>query len=121
MSSVNLTKAGGHKLIHVTTLGRRTGKPHIVELWFAIANGKVYLSHEGQETDWMKNIAQNPEVTFEIGGKYFKGRGRYMQNGAKETAPGKVALYEKYYGKAEMEIIEDWFSLSKLLMIEPID
>ncbi len=121
MSNVNLTKAGAHKFIHITTLGRRTGKQHVVELWFAIANGKVYLSHEGQETDWMKNIAQNPEVTFEIGGKCFKGRGRYVQDGAEGTSVGKVALYEKYYGKAEREIIEDWFSLSKLLMIEPIE
>ena len=121
MSNAKLAKVGMHKLIHVTTLGRRTGKSHMVELWFAIANGNVYLSHEGQETDWMKNIAKNPEVTFEIGGTQFKGRGRNLQDGTAEAYLGKVALYEKYYGKTTRDIIEDWFSLSKLLMIEPIE
>jgi deazaflavin-dependent oxidoreductase (nitroreductase family) len=121
MSSAKHAKVGTHKLIHVTTLGRRTGKPHVVELWFAMANGNVYLSHEGQETDWMKNIAKNPEVTFEIGGTQFKGRGRKLQDGTEEAWFGRVALYEKYYGKTTREIIEDWFSLSKLLIIEPID
>jgi hypothetical protein len=29
-----------------------------------------------------------------------------------------VALYEKYYGKAGKETIEDWFSLSRLVAIE---
>lgn len=121
MSSGNLAKVEAHKFIHMTPFGRRTGKPPIVELWFAIANDNLYLSHEGQETDWTKTIAQNSEVTYEIGGKRFKGRRRYAQDGAEETSLEKAALYEKYYGKAERETIEDWFSLSKLLMIEPIE
>ncbi len=68
----------------------------------------------------MKNINKNPEVTFEIGGKQFKGRGHYLQ-GSSEAWAGKIALYEKYYGKAEKETIEDWFSLSKLLVIEAVE
>ena len=120
MFSGNLTKVGAHEFIHVTTLGRRTGKPHMVELWFAIANGRVYLSHEGQETDWMRNVTHNPEVTFAVGGKQFRGRGRYVRDGTEEPWLGKVALYEKYYGKATKETIEDWFSTSKLLVMEPI-
>jgi hypothetical protein len=90
-----------------------------VELWFAVRNGKVYLSHEGSETDWMKNIKNNDQISFEIGGKNFTGRAHLLENGIEEAWEAEVTLYEKYYGKAAKEIIEDWFSLSRLIAIEP--
>ena len=48
------------RFIYLTTIGRTSGKPHTVELWFAFSKGKIYLSHEGDlGTDWMKNIARH--------------------------------------------------------------
>jgi hypothetical protein len=67
----------------------------------------------------MKNIRKHGDVSFEIGGKNFTGKARFLENNSNEAWDGKVALYEKYYGKAAKETIEDWFSLSKLLLIEP--
>ncbi|MGD0689475.1 MAG: nitroreductase family deazaflavin-dependent oxidoreductase [Candidatus Bathyarchaeia archaeon] len=114
----NLMKVRSQKLIHLTTKGRKTGRPHSVELWFAASDGKVFLSHEGKETDWMKNIKQNCEVSFEIGGENFTGKGHYINEDPDEAWRCKVALYEKYYEKATKEIIDDWFSLSTLIAIE---
>ena len=115
-SADNLAKVRSQKFIHLTTKGRKTGRPHTVELWFATDEGKVYLSHEGEETDWMKNLKQNGEVSFEIGGEKFTGKGHYVEN-SDEAGRCKVTLYEKYYGKAEKAVIDDWFSLSKLIAI----
>ena len=42
-----------------------------------------------------------------------------LEKGAQEASHAKVALYEKYYGKAVDEIIDDWFSLSQLIAVEP--
>jgi deazaflavin-dependent oxidoreductase (nitroreductase family) len=114
----DLEKVASQKFIHLTTIGRTSGKSHMVELWFAVRNGRVYLSHEGKETDWMKNIKRNGQVSFEIGSKNFDGRARYLEDGTDEAWTGKVVLYEKYYGKATGDVIEDWFSQSRLLLIE---
>ena len=114
----DLAKVGSQKFIHLTTKARRSGKSHTVELWFAVGNGKVFLSHEGEKTDWMKNIGKNGQVSFEIGGKNFNGHARYLVDGTEEAWTGKLALYEKYYGKAAREVIGDWFSLSKLIATE---
>ncbi len=114
----DLTKVASKKFIHLKTIGRKTGLPHVVELWFAVNGSHVYLSHEGEETDWMKNIKNNGQVSFEIGGKNFTGKGRYLRQKEDEAWTAEVALYEKYYGKATKEVIEDWFSLSKILVIE---
>jgi len=81
-------------------------------------DGKLYLSHEGRVTDWMRNIKTNPEVKFEIDGKEFVGKARCLQSDDSETVKAKTALYLKYYGKAEERIIEDWFSLSTLILVE---
>ncbi len=121
MADLNeLASSASEKFIHLTTTGRKTGKPHMVELWFAVNDGKVYLSHEGEETDWMKNIKKNEEVAFEIGGKRFTGKARYLKDREEETWTAKVWLYEKYYGKSSVEVIEDWFSLSRLLLIDAV-
>jgi deazaflavin-dependent oxidoreductase (nitroreductase family) len=121
MSSVNvLARVASEKFVHITTTGRRTGKPHTVEVWFAVNDGKVYLSHEGEETDWMKNIKSNEQVAFEIGGNGFTGNARYLDDLDEEAWTGKVALYEKYYGKASKEVIQDWFSHSRLLLIDAV-
>jgi hypothetical protein len=42
MAGEELQKVASQKLIHLTTTGRKTGKPHTVELWFAVKNGRVY-------------------------------------------------------------------------------
>lgn len=118
VSENDLARVASQKLLRLTTVRRKTGASHTVELWFAVRDGKVYLSHEGKETDWMKNIKKNARVSFEIGDSNFAGKGRYLEKYVDEASTAKVALYEKYYGKASKEVIEDWFSLSKLLVIE---
>lgn len=115
-----LGEVGSAKFIHLTSTGRKTGKPHTVELWFVVNDGRVYLSHEGEETDWMRNIKKNPKIIFEIGEKDFTGTARYLNDPENEAWTAKVALYEKYYGKASKEAIEDWFSLSKLILIDAV-
>jgi deazaflavin-dependent oxidoreductase (nitroreductase family) len=118
MWNKHLAEVAAQKIILLTTWGRKTGKPHTVELWFALNRNKIYLSHEGEETDWMKNIRKNEQVSFEIEGRKFKGRAYSLKESA-EAWTAKVALYEKYYVKASKEVIEDWFSLSTLFLIEP--
>ncbi len=53
---------------YLTTTGRKTGKPHKIEIWFVELDGCYYLcSGGGASADWVKNIRANPEVTFHLG------------------------------------------------------
>ena len=105
------------KFIYLTTRGRKSGKPHTVELWFAIAGGRIYLSHEGDRTDWMKNLVGHGPVSVRVDGVTSKGDARIAERAAREA--GKKALYEKYYGRASNEVIDDWFSLSTVVEVTP--
>lgn len=117
---MNTSGVVNEKYIYLTTKGRRTGKPHTVELWFAVAGNRFYLSHEGKYTDWMRNILKDSLVAFRIGDKQFKGRAHIVKDG-KAFETGKHALYLKYYGKASEDIIDDWFSESTVIEISGID
>ena len=111
---MDIARVAADKYIYLTTIGRRTGRPHTVELWFAVARGNLYLSHEGKYTDWMKNILSNHRVTFMIRGLIGAGTARIVGRGdAFET--GASALYRKYYGDARQEVIDDWFSESTVI------
>ena len=113
---MDLVSVADEKYIYLTTIGRRTGRPHTVELWFAVAQGNLYLSHEGKYTDWMKNILNNNRLTFTIKSLNGEGAARIVGGGdAFET--GKSALYRKYYGAARKDIIDDWFSESTVIEI----
>lgn len=118
MSSQDLARCRPQKFIYLTTKGWKTGRPHTVELWFALIGEKVYLSHEGEETHWMKNIAHNENITFEIGGINFNGIAHHLEGDTEEMIIAKAALYKKYYGMGSRETVDDWFSLSRLLSIE---
>jgi deazaflavin-dependent oxidoreductase (nitroreductase family) len=109
----------GRKLIFLTTRGRRTGKPHSVELWFAVLDDKIYLSHEGRHTDWMKNLQKYDKVNFRIGDSCFSGVARIVAQ-KEGFNKGKHALYAKYYGKASDSVIDDWFTESTVVEISSV-
>ena len=116
---MDVSRVADEKYIYLTTRGRKTGNPHTVELWFAITEKKIYLSHEGAYTDWMKNILEDDRVAFKIGKVQFIGNARIAEAG-KVFELGKHALYLKYYGKADEETIREWFSESTITEISRI-
>ena len=113
---MDFDRVADEKYIYLTTRGRKSGNPHTVELWFAIAGKEIYLSHEGAYTDWMKNILKDNRVEFKIGKIQFKGTARVDESG-KAFELGKHALYLKYYGKATEDTIDNWFSESTIIEI----
>jgi hypothetical protein len=113
---LSLDRIADEKCLYLTTTGRMTGKLHTVELWFAVAGTNIYLSHEGEFTDWMKNLLKDNRVVVEIQGKKWNGTAQIFQRG-EAFGLGKHALYLKYYGPAQKAIIDDWFSASAVIEI----
>jgi len=59
----------------IVTIGRRTGKPHVIEIWFGVMDGAIYLiSGNGPTADWYLNMLADPAVTIRLGGREFTGR-----------------------------------------------
>jgi deazaflavin-dependent oxidoreductase (nitroreductase family) len=50
--------------IDITTIGRKTGQPRRLEIWFYYVDGVPYLSGSPGKRDWYANLLANPNFTF---------------------------------------------------------
>ncbi|HUS16587.1 MAG TPA: nitroreductase family deazaflavin-dependent oxidoreductase [Chloroflexia bacterium] len=90
---------------YLTTTGRRTGKAHTIEIWFALATGVStlhLLAGGGYDADWVRNIQQNPQVSVRIGTTLFAGGGRVVEDAAEEMQ-ARHGVVKKYYGRDVVE------------------
>jgi len=53
-------------LIDMTTIGKKTGKPHTVEIAFHNFDGVLYISGLPGKRDWYANLVANPHFTFHL-------------------------------------------------------
>jgi deazaflavin-dependent oxidoreductase (nitroreductase family) len=83
---------------YLTTRGRVSGRPHRIEIWFALDGDKLYLLSGGRErSDWVKNLCKTPDVTVELGGRVFAGRARIVVD-ADEDGRARALVHDKYAG-----------------------
>ena len=81
---------------YLTTVGRVSGKPHEIEIWFAMENQTLYMLSGGRDrSDWVKNLLHNPEVTVRLAGEHFEGRARLVES-EEEDELARRLLVEKY-------------------------
>ena len=65
--------------VYLTTIGRKTGLPRQIEIWFVEKNGRVYiLAEHGYKAQWVQNILANPAVTVRLGTERWVATGRVL-------------------------------------------
>ena len=101
---MGIDSVAGEQYCYLTTVGRRTGALHTVEIWFGVeAGGKTLyiLSSGGRRSDWVRNMEAMPEVEVKIGEGKFKGRGRIVDDKEEERLARRLVV-AKYYGRSEV-------------------
>jgi deazaflavin-dependent oxidoreductase (nitroreductase family) len=69
------------RVLYLTTVGRKTGKPRTIEIWFVISQRRIYLLAEhGLKAQWVHNIQANPGVTIQIDQRRFRARGQILDD-----------------------------------------
>ena len=105
--STDVSSLAGEDFCYLTTTGRATGKPHEIEIWFALESSTLYLLSGGRDrSDWVKNLRKTPKVAVRIAGQRFQGRARVVE-GAQEDALARRLLVEKY-GPRYSGDLSDW-------------
>jgi deazaflavin-dependent oxidoreductase (nitroreductase family) len=94
---------------YLTTTGRRTGRTHTIEIWFALHDGRVYLlSGGGDRADWLRNLRTTPEVRLRIGTRSTVAKARVLRAGTREDALARELLDGKYQGWREGKRLSSW-------------
>jgi deazaflavin-dependent oxidoreductase (nitroreductase family) len=90
------THLADEQFCYLTTRGRVTGRPHRIEIWFALDGNTLYLLSGGRErSDWVKNLRKTPEVTVELGSEIFIGRARIVDDEG-EDERARALVHDKY-------------------------
>jgi len=65
--------------LYLTTVGRISGEPHEIEIWFVESKGKLYvLAEQFHDAQWVKNIARNPRVRVRLGARSLEATARVL-------------------------------------------
>jgi deazaflavin-dependent oxidoreductase (nitroreductase family) len=82
---------------YLTTVGRVTGDPHEIEIWFAARDATVYfLSGGPDDADWVRNLRREPRVTVRIGGRTSAGIARVIDPDDEEDALARDLVWRRY-------------------------
>ena len=55
------------RVIDITTIGRKTGEPRRIEIWFHRLDGRYYITGTpGRPRDWYANLVAHPGFTFHL-------------------------------------------------------
>jgi deazaflavin-dependent oxidoreductase (nitroreductase family) len=96
---------GAQPFCYLTTSGRVSGRPHTIEIWFALQGRTLYLlSGGGDRSDWVRNLLRHPEVTVRLGHRDapgLPGRARLVEPASDEDERARglvVGKYQPTYG-----------------------
>ncbi|MDQ3987355.1 MAG: nitroreductase family deazaflavin-dependent oxidoreductase [Actinomycetota bacterium] len=104
---------------YVTTVGRRSGQPHEIELWFAVHNGVLFLlAGGGDRSDWVRNLRADPRVEVRVGDKSFPAVAEVIAQGGDSDVARKL-LATKYQGWREGTPLSDWARSALLVALRP--
>ena len=88
--------SGADDYCYLTTTGRRTGRPHRIEIWYAAHGHTLYLlSGGGRSSDWVQNLTAEPTVLVEVDGDIRPARGRVLEGGD-EAERARSLVFSKY-------------------------
>src|SRR5437763_6924509 len=96
----------GEDFCYLTTAGRVSGRPHTIEIWFALKGHTLYMLSGGMDrSDWVKNALRLPDVMVRIQNKVIAGKARLAKD-AEEDALARQLLFEKYQPSSEDDLTE---------------
>jgi deazaflavin-dependent oxidoreductase (nitroreductase family) len=100
MARASLQSIADEQVLYLTTVGRRTGLPREIEIWFIVCRERFYLfSEHGEAARWVKNIRRDPHVDVRVGELRVKALARVLDHERERALWDEVqAIADRKYG-----------------------
>ena len=105
------------RTIDITTIGRVTGRPHRIEMWFHNLDGQLYLTGTPGTRSWYANLQAHPEFTFHLKGTVganLRARATPIQDPARR----RTILARLLDRLGHLEELDAWVCESPLVAVE---
>ncbi len=107
---------------YLTTTGRRTGRPHSIEIWFVAelaGGGSVHVMAGGRHSaDWVRNLVADPAVRLRVGDEEYEARARVVEAGTEEDAGARRRMLAKYATSADDLL--GWGRSALVVAVDPV-
>jgi deazaflavin-dependent oxidoreductase (nitroreductase family) len=104
----NLHNLASEDFCYLTTTGRISGRPHTIEIWFALDGRTLYILAGGRDkSDWVRNVVCTPQVQVRIGETRFNGLARVVEAHGEEDARARKLVLDKYVPRSSDDL-DDW-------------
>jgi deazaflavin-dependent oxidoreductase (nitroreductase family) len=105
MTDPALADARDDDFCSLTTRGRRSGRPHEIEIWFALDRTTLYmLAGAGEASDWVRNLRADPEVTVRVRDVAYRARARVVTDPG-EDRHARDLVFEKFQPRNRGELV----------------
>ena len=105
-------------VVDLETVGRVSGRPRVVEIWFAAAGERLYLLSGGRDNaHWVRNVQADPAVRLHFGEQTFDGQAAVIEGDPDEDI-ARRALATKYQGWREGRRLSEWARTSLPVAID---
>jgi len=95
-----------YRQIKISVIGRKSGRTVSIPVWFVLEGDKLYLLPvQGSDTQWYKNVLQNPSIRIDARGAEAKLRAQPI------TEPNLVkSVIEKFRDKYGAKDVTKYYS-----------
>ncbi len=88
--------------IELAVIGRKTGRKSSRPVWFVVEGDRLYLLPvTGSDSEWFKNILNNPRITISAGGQNGEFTAEPVQD--PNIVASVVDKFRKKYGASEVK------------------
>jgi len=117
----------GEQVAYLETVGRVSGTPHEIEIWFAGEvdetgqSIRLYLMAGGRErSDWVKNLKRTPRVRIRVAERWFEGSARVIERepGERRARELVCAKYMRYDPETDADLPTGWCREALPVVIE---
>ena len=92
--------------INISVTGRKSGRAISIPIWFVLEGETLYLLPvQGSDTQWYKNVLQNPSIRIEVRGTEAK-----LQAVPITDATGVSSVVEKFRAKYGANDVKKYYS-----------
>jgi len=115
--SVVPESVAGEAYCYFTTIGRVTGNPHEIEIWFGLNNNTLYLMSGDGKSDWVKNLRKDPAVTVRVAGITYVATARIVDDETEEMLARNM-LADKYNEREADGSLDEWAATALVVGVD---
>ena len=119
-TAIDWKALGRHWNCRLSVRGRKSGQERSVTIWYALGDGKVFLTGSGKGPQWLRNAKANPDVVVQIGRQRLRGRARVIEDPAEADAV-RMRFVHRYFSARIARLLGTGYTDSTAVEIDRLE